>query len=344
MNLRSYSVVLAAFSLLLIAGCSDKKRPDNVIETEEVPETFKLNTTRWDKELFANSGSLDSLGAWHGYMLAKGSPFYKIYLKEVLQILPDSGTTFSLYRFSGNPQWKELQTEIEKKYPTTDSIDQVLTTAFGRLKQLLPGKPTPDIYYFNSGFNVGIFPDSTLVGVGLEWYLGKDNRIIKSLPPDFPKYQRDNMESWYLPGDVVKGWLLVNYIKQQDTKNVLEYIVFYGKVMYAAEAALQPIADTTLFSYTAQQMDWCYKQEKRIWKEFVDKDLLYSAADKDLMRLTVDGPFTTGFPQDGAPMAGVYIGWKMVADYMKKNPGTSLNDLMNRVTATEILKTYKPKK
>lgn len=343
MNFQLFRIGLVVFSIAMY-GCSDKPRPKNVIEPAEVPASFSLKSERFDQGLFQNSGSLESLQKWHYKQLASGPAFYKVYMKEVMQTAPDSGAALSLYKFSGNAEWKDLQREIEKKYPTTDSIQQQFNTVFGRFKELFPSKTSPTIYYFNSGFNVGIWPDTNLLGIGLEWYLGKDNRIVKLLPQDFPQYQRDNMDPAYLVPDAVKGWLLLNFFKKEYADNLLEYIVFYGKVIYAAEAGLAPIADTSLLSYSTAQMTWCYEQENNIWKEIVSNDKLFSTKERDLLRFTSDGPFTSGFPQDGAPMVGVYIGWKMVADYMKKNPDTSLQDLMTKVPAKQVLKAYKPKK
>jgi len=334
------------FSLLLIGvlGCSDSPRPKNVLEVSEPKEELRLKFHRLDKDLFSQNKDIAGLQAWHANMLGSDTLFYRLYLQNILQILPDSQVVFSLYRFVGDRLWKELQAEVEKAYPNTHAQDSALNQAFGKIVGWFPGKRVPEVYYFNSGFNVGIWPDSNLVGIGLEWYLGKENKMVKSLPPDFPQYQRDNMDRKYLPGDAVKGWLLVNCYQPKVAGNLLEYMVYYGKVYYLTEAALAPIADSVLFSYSAKQMDWCYKQEEHIWKELVKNDLVYSTADKELRRFTTDGPFTPGLPQDGAPMAGIYLGWKMVAGYMAKNPDTKPADLMNKVSATEILKAYKPRK
>ncbi len=342
MNLRPLCIGFAAFSLLL-AGCSDSGRPENVIETEEIKDDFKLHIQRLDMDLFHHSGSLDSVTAWHQRELAT-SPYYATYLKGILMIPADSNAVMSLYKFSGIPQFQELQKSIEEKFPNTDPADAELTKAFGRLSTLLPKAKTPAIVYFNSGFSVGIWPDSNFVGVGLEWYLGPESKVVKALPPDCPQWLRNNMSAEFIPIDAVKAWLMYRYDTRQYNTNVLEKIVFQGKVRYAAEAALSPIADSTLMSYTKQQMDWCYAQEDHIYKELIKNNMIFSTKDRDMDKLTQDGPFTPGFPQDGAPMAGVFIGWKMVADYMKKNPDTSLEDLLTKVPAREILKAYKPKK
>lgn len=343
MNLRSTFVLILA-ALLTFTSCDNGSETKNVVETEAIPESFSLEFDRLDTALFNNSNSLERLVAWNQKKLASNDPFYPTYLMDILRVPADSGATLSLYRFSGQPHWKELQDEISKTWPNTKLADEQLNRAFGRFKTLLPLKPTPGIHYYNSGFNVGIWPDTNMIGIGMEWYLGKSNRLVKQLPSEFPQYQRDNMEPQFLATDAVKGWLLFNYYKPQYAKNLLEYISFYGKVFYAAQAALAPIQDTVLFSYTKKQMEWCFDQERRVWKEMVDNDLLYSADQNVMARMTSDGPFTPGFPQDGAPMAGCYIGYRMVADYMKKNPDTKLEDLFTKVTGDEILKAYKPKR
>ncbi len=336
------------FYILLVGvfftACSDSPRPKNTIKPQAIPETFAMRFERLDVPLFKRGKSLDSLKAWHQSMLADGPAFYKLYLDQILRVVPDSATTFSLYRFAGSRDWRDLQKDIEQMYPTTIQLENRFTRAFGQIKTAFPEKATPDVFFYNSGFNVGIWPDSNLLGIGLEWYLGKENKIVKMLPPDFPQWQRDNMDSSLLVSDAVKGWFLVNFYQREFAKNLLEYMVFNGKVVYATEAVLAPIADSTLFGYTGTQMAWSYEQENNIWKELIKNDLLYSTKEKDVTRLTSDGPFTPGFPQNSAPMTGVFIGWKMVADYMRKHPETTLNELMYKVSAKEILKTYKPKK
>ncbi len=334
---------LLALIILGVSSCSDSPRPKNAIDNQEVKQELKLNFHHLDRELFAHNKDLKDLQAWHANMLGTDTVFYRLYLQNILQIMPDSQVVFSLYRFVGDRLWKELQVEVEKAYPNTNAQDSALNMAFSRLLTWFPQMKKPEIYYFNSGFNVGIWPDSNMLGIGLEWYLGKENKMVKSLPPDFPQYQRDNMDRGNLAGDAIKGWLLVNCYQPKVAENLISYMMYYGKVYYLTEAALAPIADSVLFSYTAKQMDWCYKQEENIWKEVVKNDLVYSTADKELRRFTQDGPFTGGFPQDGAPMVGVYLGWKMVADYMAKHPDTKPAELM-KVSPTEILKAYKPRK
>ena len=119
-------------SLIIITtwGCSDSPRPKNVVETPDESTEVRLSFRRLDQELFAQNKSLDGLKNWHEHQLGTDTLFYRLYLQNILQILPDSQVVFSLYRFVGDRLWKELQAEVEKAYPNTKQQDSSLNTAF----------------------------------------------------------------------------------------------------------------------------------------------------------------------------------------------------------------------
>ncbi|HEX4887110.1 MAG TPA: hypothetical protein VFV37_03600 [Luteibaculaceae bacterium] len=326
-------------------GCNrSSPKPENIISEKVVENNVQVNIYRLDTAVFAAAKQLDTLAAYHRSMLAEPRSFYRTYLANILQVLPDSNTVFSLYRFAGNRQFRSLQTEIAKAYPANFSQREKLQQAVAKLNRWFPNKPVPEIYLYNSGFNVGIWPDTSVIGIGLEWYLGEKHPVVKSLPPDFPQWQRANMNPDYMVQDAIKGWLLVNTYRKEVVKNVMAYLCFYGKVLYVTEAAVGEVADSTLHSYSAAQMSWAYAQEKNAWKELVGKNLLFSTKERDITRLTSDGPFTPGLPQDSPPMMGAFIGYKMVADYMNKFPNTSVQDLFYKVADEEIVKAYKGKR
>jgi uncharacterized protein YjaZ len=65
-----------------------------------------------------------------------------------------------------------------------------------------------------------------------------------------------------------------------------------------------------------------------------------------LRDFTNDGPFTTAkdFGNGTAPRIGSYIGWRIVKQYMEKNPKITLAQLLKLVDADDILtkSKYKP--
>ncbi len=337
---------ICSFLLLLsiVVACKEKSKTKNVVQIEVEESTAKIPFWRLDQELFENNTSFESMLQWHNKSLAAHPNFYSTYIRRIMQLgKPDSYAAKGLFVFASGKDWKELQQNIDTRYKDITPYQSQLELAFAKLKVLFPNKITPEIIYFNSGFNVGVWPDSNLLGIGLEWYLGADNKIVKQLPNEiFPKYKRDNMLPEALVSDAVKGWMMYNFYEESNSKDVLTYILFQGKILYTLGAVLPEVADTLKMSYTKTQLDWAYANEKDIWKEMVKNELIFSTSQKNIYRLTNDGPFTNGFPQEGPPMLGVFMAWQIVADYMEKNPKTTLNDLFYRIPAKQILAAYKP--
>ena len=57
----------------------------------------------------------------------------------------------------------------------------------------------------------------------------------------------------------------------------------------------------------------------------------------DILRFINDSPNTTGFPVESPGRSGVWIGWQIVRQYMKKHKEISLTELMNDTDYQQIL-------
>jgi hypothetical protein len=69
---------------------------------------------------------------------------------------------------------------------------------------------------------------------------------------------------------------------------------------------------------------------------------LYDTDPFAVQKWVIDGPFTSGLPQESPAMAGIWIGWQMLRDYHRQFPDKSLRQVMD-AGAEEILKSYNPK-
>ena len=100
--------------------------------------------------------------------------------------------------------------------------------------------------------------------------------------------------------------------------------------------------DTLKFQYTKAQLDWCYKNEKEIWKTFLEGDLLYST-DPSINNFVSEGPSTQGMPQESPGNIGLFAGWRIVEKYSEKHPDITIQQLMK--TEAKIIfneSKYKP--
>jgi uncharacterized protein YjaZ len=70
----------------------------------------------------------------------------------------------------------------------------------------------------------------------------------------------------------------------------------------------------------------------------VEKRELYSTDWRVITKYTQPAPFTNGLSQEQSPgRIGVFIGWRIVSEYMQRNVQVTLHELMNETDAQKIL-------
>jgi hypothetical protein len=212
-----------------------------------------------------------------------------------------------------------------------------------RYKNEFPEAKVPQFVSYLSEFTESHCAYDSIIGIGLDMYLGKDYLFY---PAEFPEFMRRKMTKDYILANTLKAMAISNFDIQLKDKRFLAFMLFEGKVRYFVKKLMPELADTLVFGYSKAQMDWSNESEGQIWNFVVDKKLLYNKNPNDYMRLLTDAPFTSadGIPQESAPMIGVYCGYKIIENYAQKS-GSSLAEIMNNSNWDEILKesAYRPK-
>lgn len=336
MNIIRLLLVLSI--IILFQSCNDSRWNADTSEVDYNGEIHRL-----DKTVFSLGDNMDqsNLVALQGEF----DGFLNIYLKQIMQVgEAENAMTASLFqRFVTDPNWIELQSLIESKYPNLDKESAELENAFKRYAILFNDSNLPTLVAYNSGFNVGIYPDKEFLGIGLEWYCGNDLGIFNRLPPDlFPQYKRDKMMPEYMTINALKGWLFVKYQDKLNGQSLLNRMVFSGKINYIAAALHQNLSHRIILNYSEQQLEWCDNQEYEVWKFMLENDLIFSEEAMAVNKMMNDGPFTPGMPPESPGGVGNYIGYEMVKALMDRNDNLTLPDLLNMKNDREFLKNYKP--
>jgi len=118
---------------------------------------------------------------------------------------------------------------------------------------------------------------------------------------------------------------------------LLDNMIQQGKLMYFVDAMLPEMHDSLKIGYTKLQLDWCKKNEAQMWSQLIEYKMLYSNKRMDIIRYINASPTTSGFPLESPGRTGVWIGWQIVRQYMKKFPETTLADLMQNSNYQQIL-------
>lgn len=329
----------AGMGLLVLAGCTGGAQPARKIAPVDVP----LKIERLDRDLFQAAAGSGNFGL---QLYAQYGEFFRLYAEDVLEAaaLEDPRLPMVLRQFTQDPDWSTVQREADSVFTDMATQEAGFKEAFGRLKALFPDSLVPRIIAYNSGFNYGVLPLDSVLGFGVEWFVGKESTVVRHLSPEvFPQYRKDRMWPGMLVPSVVKGWLLVHYARDTRDGDLLENLVETGKVMALLDALLPGTDPALKFAFTPDQLAWCEAHEFNIWREIVGKELLYTKDGRQVDRFMKDGPFTSGLPRESPGHIGEWIGFRMVASYLRAHPQVTFAELFAMDDAQAILKTYKPR-
>jgi hypothetical protein len=230
----------------------------------------------------------------------------------------------------------DIRQQVDAQSSRFDRMREDLVEAFKYYQYHFPGKPLPVIYTMVSGFNQSVVTAEELIGISLDKYLGVDCPYYKQLST-VPLYKISNMHPEKIASDVAYAWGLTEFEERGTATNVLDNIIYQGKLMYFVDALLPEMHDTLKIGYTASQLQWCNNHEAHMWNFLVENKMLYSNKRMDIMRFINDGPYTTNFPLKSPARTGIWIGWQIVRQYMNKNEDVTLPALMKNTDYQQIL-------
>jgi len=277
---------------------------------------------------------------------AKYGSFYPVFFSRIINNgdVRDSAYAFRLKQFIYDRDMRETFETVKKVYPTTDALKEELTGVFRHLLYYFPDKKIPAIVTMISGYNQWIIPVDSTLGIGLEMYLGSDNKFYQMLA--LPRYKTMFMNKENIVPDATRELLISAFPYNMDKSDFLSEITYMGKILYLTDAMLPDVHDTIKIRYSGEQMDYCRQNEFNIWSYFAAQKLLYTTDQAEIMKFTAEGPFTSALSKESAPRIGYWMGWQIVRQYMKANPKVTIPELMAERDAQKILQKakYKPSK
>jgi gliding motility-associated lipoprotein GldB len=318
MKIYRFVILLCLFFL----SCDQKSKVEK--EVEEIPVDIKVE--RFDKIFFETKPE----------DLAKVKKQYPFFFP--------AGNDDSIWlNKMQDPLWREVYTEVEKKYSNFEPVTEEFNNLFKHVKYYFPEVKTPKVITIISEMDYtakAIYADS-LVIVSLELYLGKEHKFYQ-----FPNYLKQNFEERQIMPDVVSSFAF-RKIPVSPDRTLLAQMIFEGKQLYAKDLLLPEYTDAEKMGYTPEQIKWCEENESYMWRYFIENEVLYSDDPKLNTRFIAPAPFSKFFLEidnDSPGRVGAWIGWQMVRYYMKNNKAT-LPELL-KTNAKEIFEKskYKPKK
>jgi len=243
-----------------------------------------------------------------------------------------------LVRFCTDKQNNDVYELTIKLYPDLKTIELGLEDAFRHYLYYFPEKSVPGVYSCITGFNNSIITGDSILGIGLDRYLGADCPYYPRL--EIYNYIAARMTPVYVVPDCMYGWGASEWdfaSMKYPADNVLAEMIHEGKLKYVEKCMLPETSDEIIFGFTPLQMKFCRNNEGRMWQYLIENDLFFKTDQFIIRKLTGEAPFTSYFTNESPGRAAVWIGFRIVESYMMKNPGISLNQLMENVDIQGIL-------
>lgn len=229
-----------------------------------------------------------------------------------------------------------LYQDVLTKYADLSAEERQLTDAFKRGKYFFPQLLVPEVITCVSLLNQNIIIADSLIAIGLDKYMGKEYPLY-SRNPNFYKYVLENWRSEKIVPDVVYVWLMEEIPYQTQSEQLLDELIYKGKLLYLTQLMLPDLAPELIIGYTSEQWKWCKEQEQAMWKTLVAEQHLFSTDPMLKLKYLQEAPFTQPFTQESPGRAGQFVGWQIVDTYMSRNQDVTPEELMQNLDAQKIL-------
>ncbi len=317
--------------LIFFSSCNRNPLKVDISEIET-----KIEIVRFDQELF--SLPMQDTLAELTSLRNKYPDFFDLFTWKVIGVggIEEEHFPEIMGEFLTDTMILNVKTMAENEFSDFEKTEEELIKAFKYFQYHFPEKELPTVFTTISGFNQSVFTAERLIGVSLDKYLGRDNKYYKQLS-NVPLYKIKNMHPEKLVSDVAYAWGMTEFNERGTATTVLDHIVHQGKLMFFVDALLPEMHDTLKIGYTAEQLQWCINNEPQMWNFLVEQKMIYSNRRMDILRFINDGPYTTGFPTESPGKSGVWIGWQIVRQYMKKHSEVTVSELMENTNYQQIL-------
>ena len=317
--------------LVTIFSCKPNPLKVNVSDIKK-----DIQVVRFDQELFSVN-SVDTLKSLSA-LSNKYPEFFDLFTYKVIQIggIGDSLFMDGIKRFLNDTLIIDIKKLVDTKFSDFNNTEKQIKEAFKYYQYHFPDKELPTVYAYFSGFNQSVVTAENIIGISLDKYLGRDCEYYRKLNST-PQYKILNMHKAKIVSDVAYAWGFTEFENTSKATTVLDNMIHHGKLMFFVDAMLPEMHDSLKIGYTKLQLDWCKKNEVQMWSQLIENKMLYSNKRMDIIRYINNSPTTSGFPLESPGRTGVWIGWQIVREYMRKFPETTLPDLMQNSDYQKIL-------
>ncbi len=316
--------VFLCFIVTIVASFTSCRNKHDNIDLKKID--LKIEIKRFDKRLF--SIEPESLKTAIPQLSKEYGRFFDLFGEGIIHIGKVDEPKFTEYleSFVTDKMVSETYKKVQVVYPNLDNLNKEFTDAFKRYHFYFPKRYIPTIYAFVSGFNQSTVLADSLLGIGLDRYLGSDCGDYLSL--GIPKYSINDMKPSKITSDCMRAWAIGEFPFNDSIDNMVNNMIYEGKLMYFTQKLLPEQPDSLIFGFSPKQMKWCEKNEKQMWTYLIENKMLFITDSFTINKYINDAPFTSGFSQESPGRAVVWMGYRIVDSFMNKNKNITFQQLM----------------
>lgn len=230
--------------------------------------------------------------------------------------------------------------DVHQNYPNLTYEEKRLGTLFSKLEQEDPNFKTPAIYTQISALNQSIIVGDSVLGISLDKYLGADYPLYASY---YYPCQRRSMKRERIVSDAASFYMFSEYWKPDDTKTLLDRMVFVGKIHWVIAHLLGDVSLSEEIDFQGNREKWCLKNQHKAWQYIVDHGFLKTRDFMQTRAFMSPATHTKGLGKESSDQLGYWFGIHIVDAYMKKHPKTTIAQLL-QMNSQDIYKnsSYRP--
>jgi hypothetical protein len=322
--------------VLLLAGigcmsCSGRKMYGEEKKTE-------VEILRFDKDLYQYLTDSENDSVFSKYV-----EFLTIFGENVVFVNKSDSTGLDekLRNYFSDTVLMRIYKDEQCILNDISGINSELSQGLNRFFEYFPQIKRPKVYLHVSGFNQNVIVTDDILSLSADKYLGSDYPLYQSF---FYDYQRQLMSPDRIVPDYLLGFMMANFPFQGNEDVLLDRILYEGKLRYFLSKLLPDRQIWEYVAYSKEQYLWCSNNQSKIWGAILENQHLFAANYLTTTQYLKDSPHTAFLPLESPGRAGIWLGYQIIIAYMKQNPDTSLQQLVEMIDYPMLLKQskYKP--
>ncbi len=324
------NLVLVFFCCFLCLGCTNPKAFGG--------DSLSVKINRFDVDLYQYLQNKETENT-----LQNDSSFLNVFGENILFIGKTDSVGFydRLRNLFSDSTLMSLYQKEQEIFADITPYEKELSIGFSLLLEEFPELKLPEIYMHVSGLNQNIIVTDSILSLSADKYLGADYPLYQNF---FYDYQRQQMCPERVVPDYLLGFLYSDFSFSGNENALLDRMLYEGKLRYILSELLTERDVRESFGYTKEQYEWCEKSESRIWKTMLQQKQLYTTDYIITSQYINEAPYTVPLTNSSPGRVGVWVGYRIIASYMRNHSKTTLSELIGMTDYQELFKEarYKP--